>query len=132
MIANLVALDLAAVFAESRRLGAGGDGLAWFGDSGAIAAPALAQLISTGSQAGLATVVSTVPRPTSAGAAGQIAALANVLVIHGPGDPGLAGSEPDGDGLAGIALARDEFALVVRGPERQVVPRARFVPGRIP
>jgi hypothetical protein len=132
MIANLVALDLAAVFAEPRRLGTGGDGLAWFGDADAIAAPALAQLISTGSQAGLATVVSTVPRPTSAGAAGQIAALANVLVIHGPGDPGLAGSEPDGDGLAGIALAREEFAVVVRGPERQVVPRARFVPGRIP
>lgn len=132
MIANLVALDLAAVFAESRRLGAGGDGLAWFGDAGAIAAPVLAQLISTGSQTGLATVVSAVPSPTPARAAGQIAALANVLVIHGPGDPGLAGGGPDGDGLAGIALAGDEFALVVRGPERQVVPRARFVPGRIP
>jgi hypothetical protein len=133
MIANLVALDLAAVFAESRRVGTGGDGLAWFGDAAdAIAAPALAEVISTGSQTGLATVVSTVPSPTSARAAGQIAALANVLVIHGPGDPGLAGSEPDGDGLAGIALARDEFTLVVRGPERQVVPRARFVPGRIP
>ncbi len=140
MIANLVALDLAAVFAESRRLGTGGDGLAWFGDADAIAAPALAQLITTGSQTGLAAVVSAVPSPTPARAAGQIAALAagqiaalaNVLVIHGPGDPGLAGSEPDGDGLAGIALARDEFALVVRGPERQVVPRARFVPGRIP
>jgi hypothetical protein len=132
MIANLVALDLAAVFAESRRLGAGGDGLAWFGDAGAIAAPALAQLISTGSQTGLATVVSAGPSPTPARAVGQIAALANVLVIHGPGEPGLAGSEPAGDGLAGIALAGDEFALVVRGPERQVVPRARFVPGRIP
>ena len=60
MIANLVALDITAVYAESRRLGVGGDGLAWFGDGGAIAAPALARLISTGSQAGLATVVSTV------------------------------------------------------------------------
>ena len=39
MIANLVALDTAAVFAESRRLGVAGDGLAWFGDADAIAAP---------------------------------------------------------------------------------------------
>jgi hypothetical protein len=142
MIANLVALDLAAVFAESRRLGTGAEGLAWFGDGDAIAAPALAQLISTGSGTGLATVVSTVPSPTPAPGARQVAALANVLVIHGPGDPGLAagelagselaGSELAGDSLAGIALASDEFALVVKGPERQVLPRARFVPGRIP
>ena len=82
MIANLVALDTAAVFAESRRLGVAGDGLAWFGDADAIAGPALAPLISTGAQAGLATVLSTV----SAQAAGQLAALANVLVIRGPAD----------------------------------------------
>jgi hypothetical protein len=142
VIANLVALDLAAVFAESRRLGTGAEGLAWFGDGDAIAAPALAQLISAGPGSGLATVVSTVPSPTPAPGAGQIAALANVLVIHGPGDPGLAagelagsepaGSEPHGDSLAGIALASDEFALVVKDPERRVVPRARFVPGRVP
>jgi hypothetical protein len=88
-----------------------------------------------------------VPSPTPAPGARQIAALANVLVIHGPGDPGLAAGELAGtglagsglagtglagDSLAGIALASDEFALVVKGPERQVLPRARFVPGRIP
>jgi len=122
MIANLVALDLTAVFAESRRLGVDGDGLAWFGDGDAIAAPALVQLMSTGAGAGLATVVST----GSASAAGQIAALANVLVIRGPGDPGL------DDVPLGVPLASDEFALVVKGPERQVVPRGRFVPGRMP
>jgi hypothetical protein len=122
MIANLVALDLTAVFAESRRLGVDGDGLAWFGDGDAIAAPALAQLMSTGAGAGLATVVST----GSASAAGQIAALANVLVIRGPGDPGL------DDVPLGVPLASDEFALVVKGPQRQVVPRGRFVPGRMP
>lgn len=122
MIANLVALDLTAVFAESRRLGVDGDGLAWFGDGDAGAAPALAQLMSTGAGAGLATVVST----ESAAAAGQIAARANVLVIRGPGDPGLDDVPPE------VPLGSDEFALVVKGPERQVVPRARFVPGRIP
>jgi hypothetical protein len=136
MIANLVALDLAAVFAESQRLSMGGDGLAWFGDGAAIAAPALAQLIATGSEAGLATVVSTVVGSTvvspvvgragPAPAAGQIAALANVVMIRGPGDPGLADLPVEG------ALASDEFALLVRGPERQVVPRGRFVPGRLP
>ena len=143
MIANLVALDLAAVFAESQRLGTGGDGLAWFaggeGEGAAIAAPVLAQLISTGAGTGLATVVSTVistgvstrvpgPAPSRAAGqiAGQIAGLANVLLIRGPGDPGLE------DVPLGLPLASDEFTLVVRGPERQVVPRGRFVPGRVP
>jgi hypothetical protein len=78
--------------------------------------------MSTGAGAGLATVVST----GSASAAGQIAALANVLVIRGPGDPGL------DDVPLGVPLASDEFALVVKGPQRQVVPRGRFVPGRMP
>lgn len=149
VIANLVALDITAVFAESRRLGVAGDGLAWFGDADAITGPALAGLISTGSQAGLATVASTVasrvgstmgsarpgpapgPAPGTApapAAAGQIAALANVVVIRGPGDPGLAGIPLDGE-LPGTVLAGDEFALVVRDPP-QVVPRGRFVPGQ--
>lgn len=126
MIANLVALDLTAVFAESRRLGTGGDGLAWFGHGDLIAPPALARLISTGAQAGLATVVDAVPSPASARATGQIAALAGVQVALGPGDPGLA------DGPLSMPLAGDEFTLVVKGPERQMVPRARFVPGRMP
>ena len=123
MIANLVALDLTAVFAESRRLGVDGDGLAWLGDGDALAPPALAQLLAAGAGTGLATVVSTGP----AAAARQIAARASVLVIRGPGDPGL-----DDVPLGGVPLAGDEFALVVRGPEPPVVRRGRFVPGRIP
>jgi hypothetical protein len=132
MIASLVALDTAAVFAESRRLGVAGDGLAWFGDADAIAAPALAPLVRTGAQAGLATVLSTV----SAQAAGQLAALANVLVIQGPADTSLAGANPAatvlaGTTLAGTVLAGDQFTLVIRSPQQQV-PRGRFVPGRVP
>ena len=123
MIANLVALDLTAVFAESRRLGVDGDGLAWLGDGDALAPPALAQLLAAGAGTGLATVVSTGP----AAAARQIAARASVLVVRGPGDPGL-----DDVPLGGVPLAGDEFALVVRGPEPPVVRRGRFVPGRIP
>jgi hypothetical protein len=136
MIANLVALDTAAVFAESRRLGVAGDGLAWFGDADAIAAPALAPLVSTGTQAGLATVLSTM----SARAAGQLAALANVLVIRGPADTSLAGGGPAATVLAGTVLAgttldrsvlaRDQFTLVIRRPQQQV-PLGRFVPGRM-
>ena len=126
MIANLVVADLTAVLAGSQRLGAAGDGLAWLGDGGAFAAPALDRLISTGAQAGLATVVSAACDATSAPAVERIAALASVLVIRGPGDPGLAGFP------LGAALAGDEFALVTGGPRQQVVPRARFVPGRMP
>ncbi len=131
MIANLVALDTAAVLAESRRLGTGGDGLAWFGGADAIAAPALASLISTGAQTGLATVLST----GSAQAAGRLAALTNVLLIRGPADTSLAGADPAaavlaGTTLDGTVLAGDQFALVIRSQEQQV-PRGRFVPGRI-
>ena len=103
--------------------GGDGDGLAWLGDGDALAPPALAQLLAAGAGAGLATVVSTGP----AAAARQIAARASVLVIRGPGDPGL-----DDVPLDGVPLAGDEFALVVKGPEPQVVRRGRFVPGRIP
>ena len=131
MIANLVALDTAAVFAESRRLGVAGDGLAWFGGADALAGAALAPLIGTGAQAGLATVLSTV----SAQAAGQLAALTNVLVIRGPADTSLAGGDPAatvlaGTSLDGTVLAADQFTLVIRSPQQQV-PRGRFVPGRM-
>ena len=91
MIANLVALDLTAAFAESWRLGTAGDGLAWLGDGDAFAAPALARLISTGAQAGLATVVSAACGAGAAAAVEQIAALANVVVIRGPGIRGWPG-----------------------------------------
>jgi hypothetical protein len=136
MIANLVALDTAAVFAESRRLGGDGDGLAWFGDADAIAGPALAALLSTGGQTGLATVFSTV----SVQAAGRLAARANVLVIRGPADTSVADAGPAATALAdttlagatldGTVLAEDQFALVIRSPQQQV-PLGRFVPGRM-
>jgi hypothetical protein len=131
MIANLVALDTAAVVAESRRLGVDGDGLAWFSDADAIAGPALTPLLSSGGQGGLATVLST----GSAQAAGRLAALANVLVIAGPADTSLAGADPAaavlaGTTLDGTVLAGDQFTLVIKSPQQQV-PRGRFVPGRI-
>ena len=98
-------------------------------------------MIGTGAQAGLATVLSTM----SARAAGQFAALANVLVIRGPADTSLAGGDPAATVLASTVLAstlgagttldrtvlaRDQFTLVIRSPEQQV-PLGRFVPGRM-
>ncbi len=86
MIANLVALDTAAVFAASGRLQVGGDGLAWFSHCEAVAPPALAALLGVGTQAGLAVLLGT----ASPEAAERIAGLANVLVIHRLDDAGLA------------------------------------------
>jgi hypothetical protein len=87
MIANLVALDATAAFAESQRHEIGGDGLAWFGPCDAVDASLLGGLVSTGAQAGLATLFDAV----SAEAAGRVAGLVNVLVIHRLDDPALAG-----------------------------------------
>ncbi len=124
MIANLVALDTTAVFARTVRLGLGGDGLAWFGPGELVAGPALQGMISTGGQAGLASVFS-----TGAAAADQLAGLANVLVIAGPEDPARAAALRPGLGLPPGPPGRDQLTLVIGGPPRQVLPSCRFVPG---
>jgi hypothetical protein len=116
MIANLAALDIAAVFAESARCGIGADGLAWFGRCERLAGPALAGLLGP---AGLATVLGT----TSAALAGRLAALANVLVIQ---EPGLAGQLD----LPG-PVQPGQFVLAVKGPPGQVRAACRFVPGEV-
>ena len=120
VIANLAALDLTATFAESARSGIDGDGLAWFGRCEVLAGPALANLLHTGAQAGLATVLGT----RSAAVAGQVAGLANVLVIQ---QPELA-AQLD---LPGPACG-DQFVLAVREPGGQVRPACRFVAGGVP
>jgi hypothetical protein len=120
MIANLVAQDLAVTAAETARLGIGGDGLAWFGPGEAIADATLADLLATGPQAGLATVLSTL----SHAAAERLAARANVLVIRWLNDPGGALAGIPGPGRP------DEFVLAVREP-RQLVRRGRFIAAAI-
>ncbi len=119
MIANLAALDLTATCAESARRGIGGDGLAWFSRCDGLAGPALAGLVSTGAQAGLATVLGT----RSAAVAMRLAALANVLIIQ---DPALAGQL----NLPGPA-ARGQFVLAVKAPAGQLRTACRFVPGGV-
>ena len=104
MIAHLVALDLTAACAASRRLGVPGDGLAWFGPCDLLAGPVLGGLAAAGAQAGLATVFSA--RPGAAG--GHLADLVNVRIqVAEGGAPG-------------------EFSLRVREPGWQVE-AARFV-----
>ena len=147
MLANMVALDTAAVFAASHRLEVERDGLAWFGPCEAVDHSALAGLVGTGAQAGLAALLST----ASPEAAERLAAVVNVLVTRRLDDPVLAAwlAPPAaaplraGDTAAPGALAgaphrvpaapsrfrEDEFALAVTWPARRVVPAARFVYG---
>ncbi len=120
MIANLAALDLAAVSADSARSGLGGDGLAWFGHCDVLAGPVLAGLLSAGAQAGLASVLGT----RSAAVAGQVAARSSVLVIQ---HPDLAGQLD----LPGPAR-RGQFVLAVREPGGQLRTACRFVAGAAP
>jgi hypothetical protein len=82
-----VAHDVTEVYAGVRRMAAGGDGLAWFGECETADPGALAGLISVGADTGLATVLST----TSVAAVGRLADQATVLVLHRLDDKTLAG-----------------------------------------
>jgi hypothetical protein len=86
-VANLVAQDITEVYAGLRRIAAGSDGLAWFGQCETVDPQALAGLIGVGADTGLATVLST----TSAAAVGRLTDQASVLVLHRLDDPTLAG-----------------------------------------
>ncbi len=86
-VANLVAQDITEVYAGLRRIAAGGDGLAWFGQCETVDPQALAGLIGVGADTGLATVLST----TSAAAVGRLRDQASVLVLHRLDDRTLAG-----------------------------------------
>jgi hypothetical protein len=81
MIANLVALDLAGVYADLRRGGIAGDGLAWFGRCERVGQAALAS-----AQAALGCVFVTTSAQAAAGLAGQ----AGVLVLRRLADQALA------------------------------------------
>jgi hypothetical protein len=117
IIANLVARDIAGIFAGLRQAGTGGDGLAWFSQCETADPQALAALMATGTGAGLATVLST----TSAAAAGSLAGQAGVLVIHRLADgmrasqlAGLTGLRlvPAGPGPAGMMSAGPPVAAL--------------------
>ncbi|HUK70463.1 MAG TPA: hypothetical protein VLW50_17175 [Streptosporangiaceae bacterium] len=85
-VASLVAQDVIAVCAELRRIGVEGDGLVWFEQCGDIPARVLTELISRGTTAGLAAVLTT----TSAQAADKLAGKVNAVVLHRMTDPVMA------------------------------------------
>jgi len=87
MIANLVALDLASVWARQRELGFGGDGFAWFHGCDAVDSGALAALCATGRGGPLVTVADTTSPATATRLLGQFRAW----VAHRVDDAGLAG-----------------------------------------
>jgi hypothetical protein len=99
IIASLVALDAAAVFADLRREGLAGDGLAWFGGCEAASPAVLAGLLAAGDRSGLACVLGT----TSPQAASWLAGQARVLAVYRLADAALAGQVAL---LTGTRLAR--------------------------
>lgn len=78
VIANLVAADLAAIYAALGRTGIAPDGLCWFTECDGIEAGTLGRLAGPGGQAGLAAVLTTI----APGPAARLAGQANVGVFH--------------------------------------------------
>jgi hypothetical protein len=146
LVARLVALDLRATFAESARLGIGGDGLAWFAAGQGSAEEAVAGLARSAGlpgagqpggpghggaaggpggpdgagPGGLVTVLSTVSRA----AAARLAAGANVLILAGMPGPDRTGQV---DGAAAGPDRPDQLAVLITGPPARAQP-GRFVP----
>lgn len=121
MVTRLVCHDLLTAGAALRGIGVGGDGIVWLAGCGLMPRSAVTELIARGPGAGLPVVAAT----TSGPAAAELAALTNVVVAHPMADR----ATPSPDGWP--ALRAGEFALMVKNPPRQV-PRAAFVPARIP
>ena len=120
MIANLAALDIAAVFAESARCGIGADGLAWFGRCERLAGPALAGLLGTG-------------RPGRAGhrAGYHLGGAGRASWRRWPTCWSSRSRAWRGQlDLPGPAQA-GQFVLAVKGPPGQVRAACRFVPGEV-
>jgi hypothetical protein len=119
MIATLVALDAAGVYADLRRTGTAGDGLAWLGPCEGADPAALAALLAAGSQAGLACVLAT----TAAQLAGRLAGQVRVLAARRLDDPTLAALIAPltgtrlvrAEGMAGLAPAAGLPAAALTG-----------------
>jgi hypothetical protein len=118
IIANLVARDVAGIFAGLRQAGTGGDGLAWFSQCETADPSALAALVAAGSGAGLATVLST----TSAAAAGRLAGQAGVLVVQRLADGMLASQLAGLTGLQLVPAGPGPAGMVAAGPPDATLP----------
>ncbi len=117
VIANLVAADLAAIYAALGRTGIAPDGLCWFTECDGIDAGALGRLAGPGGQAGLAAVLTTIaPAP-----AARLAEQVNVGVFHRLTDRELAPR------LA--ALTGTRLVPISRIPARQAADVGAAPPG---
>jgi hypothetical protein len=122
MLSRLVCQDLLTTGAALHGIGVGADGIVWLAECGSMPRDSVTELIARGPDAGLPVLAAT----TSAAAAAELAELTNVVVACPMVE---AATPPSLDGLS--ALRPGEFLLTVKNP-RRLVPRAVFVPARIP
>jgi len=158
MIAHLAAHDLMAVCAELGRMGVPGDALAWIHGCEAVDHRVLTDLIAAGAGAGIGVLLSTTSAAAAERLAGKVnvvlargpadpavaARFADLAWPSTGGRPagtagGAAGPAPDyplnlDDSRPAVAAALctasgSEFALLVNGPRRRVLPLCRSVRG---
>jgi len=122
MLTRLICQDLLTAGAALHGIGVDGDGIVWLAECGAMPRSSVTELIARGPGAGLPVLAAT----TSAPAAAELAELTNVVVAHRMDDQATPRALGD---LS--ALRAGEFLLTVKDP-RRLVPRAVFVPARIP
>jgi hypothetical protein len=122
MLTRLVCQDLLRAGAALRAIGVDGDGIVWLTECGSMPRDSVTELVTRGPDAGLPVLAAT----TSGPAAAELTDLTNVVVAHRMDDEATPRSL---DGLS--ALRAGEFLLTVKNP-RRLVPRAVFVPARIP
>jgi hypothetical protein len=122
MLTRLVCQDLLRAGAALRAIGVDGDGIVWLTECGSMPRDSVTELVARGPDAGLPVLAAT----TSGPAAAELTELTNVVVAHRMDDEATPRSL---DGLS--ALRAGEFLLTVKNP-RRLVPRAVFVPARIP
>jgi hypothetical protein len=122
MLTRLVCQDLLTAGTALRGIGVDGDGIVWLTECGAMPRGSVTELVARGPDAGLPVLAAT----TSGPAAAELTELTNVVVAHRMDDEATPRSL---DGLS--ALRPGEFLLTVKDPWR-LVPRAVFVPARIP
>jgi len=122
MLTRLVCQDLLTAGAALHGIGVGGDGIVWLAECGSMPRSSVTELIARGPGAGLPVLAAT----TSAAVAAELAELTNVVLACRMTDQA---TPPSLGGLS--ALRPGEFLLMVKNPQR-LVPRAVFVPARIP
>jgi hypothetical protein len=119
-LASLVAADIAAVYSDLGRKGVPSEGLAWFTECAGVDPRALAGLAAPGSQAGLASVLTT----TVPAAAGRLAGQVGTGVFHRLADRDLAGEVAALTGTRLVPVSRVPAQYAAGGEGGATPPRA--------